>query len=111
MPLTNAPKKFVYRELPETWTKKINSHVFSNSHQDEIQYDTPKYKGTILWEYNTCYGDLPKQFDFNGERLQANNGHKLNTILNIPDDYCIRTGKDGWMKLLTKEYFEMWLMD
>lgn len=108
--LDNAPIKYEYdKPLPEGWATVLDSQVFSSSWSTTIAYDTPKYKGTIVWCGNNIYGELAGCFDFNGECLQASSGHDLYKYLNIPEDYCIRTGKDGWMKLLTRPYFEMWL--
>lgn len=109
MPLTNAPLKYEYNELPDGWAKTVDTQVFSKSSSATVDYNTPKYTGRINWCYGDIYGDLPTNFTFNGERLYACDGHNFHTLLNIPEDYCIRTGKDGWMKMITREYFEMWL--
>ena len=107
--IDNAPIPYEYKKMPEGWATEIDSPVFSRSCCRTIRYNTPKYKGTIVWGYNETYGELPGCFDWNEECLQASDGHDLHKCLNIPEDYCIRTGKDGWMKLLTRPYFEMWL--
>lgn len=108
--LTNAPIKYEYKKMPEGWAETIDSQVFSRSSHNTVVYNTPKYKGTIIWtDDHYIYGELAGCFDWKDETLQASNGHSLHKTLNIPEDYCIRTGKDGWMKLLTRPYFELWL--
>jgi len=109
MPLENAPIKYEWNKLPEGWAKVIDQQVYSRSSSETVVYDTPKYKGTIVWSYNEFYGELASCFDFNGECLQANNGNKIHEVLNIPEDYCIRTGAKGYYKMLTRSYFQMWL--
>ena len=108
--LNNAPIPYEYdKPLPEEWFEEIDRQVYSRSDSVTIIYNAPKYKGKIVWSYNEFYGYLAACFDFNGECLQASNGNKIHKVLNIPEDYCIRIGRDGWDKFLTKEYFEMWL--
>lgn len=108
MPLSNAPIEYEYKELPEGWAKKI-PNPDSYSKFTVVTYNTPKYKGVIRWSWNECYGDLASRFEFNGKELYACDGECLYKSLNIPEDYCNRTGAEGWDKMLTKEYFEMWL--
>jgi len=105
----NAPIPYEYKKMPEGWKTQLDSQVFSQSWHLTIRYNTPKYNGVIVWEGDRIYGELPGCFDWNGECLQASDGHDLYKYLNIPEDYCIRTGKDGWMKFLSRPYFEMWL--
>ena len=107
--LTNAPIEYKYNKLPDGWSKVTDHQIYSHSDSTTVIYRTPKYSGKINWCWNEIYGSLAQNFEINGERLYACNGECLFKHLNIPEDYCIRTGKDGWMKLLTREYFEMWL--
>ena len=109
MPLENAPLKCDYKELPEGWATVIDRQVLGESTQVVVTYDAPKYKGMITWEYNRHYGYLARCFEHDGLLLQGSDGFKIHEALKIPEDYCIRIGKDGWDKYLTKEYFEMWL--
>ena len=108
--LTNAPIKYEYdKPLPVGWATVVDRQVFSRSDHVTVVYDTPKYKGKINWCHNEFYGYLAGSFELNGETLQGSSGFKIHECLKIPEDYCIRIGKDGWDKFLTKEYFEMWL--
>jgi len=106
--LTNAPIEFEYKKLPKGWAKITPNHD-RYSKFTEITYNTPKYKGVIRWSYSDIYGELANRFEYDGKELYACDGNKIHKILNIPEDYCIRTGADGWDKFITKEYFEMWL--
>lgn len=109
--LNNAPKEYVYLKMPDSWKRQVDSQVYGRSWDRTVIYDTPRYKGQVVWSGNEIYGELAGAFDWEGQVLHASSGHKLWELLGIPEDYCIRTGKDGWMKLLTREYFEMWLME
>ena len=106
--ISNEPIQYKYKELPIGTATIIYSSVGSSS-STTISYNHPKYTGTIIWIYNKFYGELASQFDYNGQRLQACNGHKIHEVLHIHEDYCIRIGCEGWDKYLTRQYFEMWL--
>jgi len=109
--LSNTIIKYKQADLPENWTKVIETQQYSDSDSITVKYNTPKYKGEICWEFNCHYGYLAKRFELNGKTLQANNGESIHKHLNIHEDYCIRIGYEGWDKYLTKPYFEMWLLE
>lgn len=110
--LNNAPIQYKSQKMPEGWATVIDRQTLGSADVETVVYNTPKYKGTIHWyDDRYLYGSLCSSFTWEDKKLLANEGHKLFEVLHIPEDYCIRTGKDGWMKLLQKEYFEMWLQD
>lgn len=96
--------------LPDGWANEIDSQVYSRSYSVTIVYDTPKYKGTICWHFNSCWGEFAKSFEWEGKTLYAcNDDGDLDKRLGIPEDYCVRSGANGWHKMLTREMFEQWL--
>ena len=107
--LENAPVKYDGKVLPKEWADSRCVHIGSRSHQTDSYYRTPKYVGHILWEWNEFYGDLAAIFVFDGKELHSVDGHELYKVLGVPEDFCTRTGKDGWMKMLPRTMFEQWL--
>jgi hypothetical protein len=96
--------------LPDGWAVETDSQVYSRSYSVTIVYDTPKYKGTICWHFNSCWGEFAKSFEWEGKTLYAcNDDGDLDKRLGIPEDYCVRSGANGWHKMLTREMFEQWL--
>lgn len=112
MPLENHKQPYVYCRLPSGWATPIASHVFSRSNSTHILYRTPKFTGLVIWHDDQyIYGSLAAAFEWEGKLLHACDGECLRKRLNIPVDYCTRTGKDGWMILLQRHMFEMWLTE
>lgn len=112
MPLDNAPIKsqYTYKKMPEGWATVTETQVYSRSSSATVVYNTPRFKGTVLWRDDQyIYGELACWWKVDDKEYLANEGHDLGKLLGIPEDYYIRTGKDGWMKLLTRPYFEFWL--
>jgi len=109
---TNHPKPHddVWR-LPDGWCYELDFQIFSRSHCVTILYETPAYTGTVYWHFNCCWGEFAGAFEWEGETLHASSGADLGEKLGIPKDYYVRSGKDGWQKLLTREMFEMWLRE
>lgn len=110
--LDNAPIRPDYIPLPPGWRKTIDSQVFSASSSVVMIYDTPVFKGTIHWNDNDMYGSQCTCVETDGKKHHAcNTGGALEEVLKINEDYCIRQGKDGWQKLLTRPGFEQWIKD
>jgi len=111
--INNAPIRPDFKPLPEGWrTRNELTQVFSCSSLTISVYNAPKFKGEIRWQFNEFYGELGAHFIIDGKHYHAcNKGENLKDVLGVPDDYCVRTGKDGWMKILEKDGFEQWLKD